>query len=226
VSHELRTPVTSIVGYTEILEDGSLVEPAPEQRPLLASIARNGQRLILLCDDLLTLSGLDSGPIAWQRDAIDLATVVDGAEDAVRAQLVGRDLGLVITTPSEPVPVLGDRGQLERVLTNLLSNAIKFTEDGGRIEVTIDVREGEAVLAVADTGIGIPQDEQSGLFERFFRSSTAQARAIQGTGLGLSIVAAIVASHGGRIDVRSAHLEGTTFTVRLPLARVGSGSLR
>ncbi|MFC7492593.1 MULTISPECIES: ATP-binding protein [unclassified Nocardioides] len=226
VSHELRTPVTSIVGYTELLEDGSFIDPAPEQLPLLGSIARNGQRLILLCDDLLTLSGLDSGAVAWDRGGLDLASIVAGAEDAVRAQLVGRDLELVVTTADDPVPVLGDRGQLERVLTNLLSNAIKFTEDGGRIEVTVDQRDGEAVLAVADTGIGIPEGEQSGVFDRFFRSSTAQERAIQGTGLGLSIVAAIVAAHGGRIDVRSAHLEGTTFTVRLPLARAGSGSLR
>jgi PAS domain S-box-containing protein len=223
VSHELRTPVTSIVGYTEMLEDGSLVDPAPEQRPLLESIARNGQRLILLCDDLLTLGGLDSGATAWERTALDLTTIAAGAEDALRAQLVGRRLDVVVSVAAEPVPVLGDRGQLERVLTNLLGNAIKFTEDGGRVEVTIAVRDGEACLSVADTGVGIPEDEQSGLFERFFRSSTAQERAIQGTGLGLSIVAAIVAAHGGRIDVRSAHLEGTTFTVRLPLARAGSG---
>lgn len=219
VSHELRTPVTSIVGYTEILEDGSLVEPAPEQLPLLESIARNGRRLILLCDDLLTLSGLDSGAAHWERGAVDLTAIVPGAEDSVRAQLTGRDLQLVLSTTDEPVPVLGDKGQLERVLTNLLSNAIKFTEDGGRIEVTVGAADGEAVLAVSDSGIGIPESEQGGLFQRFFRSSTAQERAIQGTGLGLSIVAAIVAAHGGRIDVRSAHLEGTTFTVRLPLAR-------
>lgn len=219
VSHELRTPVTSIVGYTEILEDGSLVEPAPEQLPLLESIARNGRRLILLCDDLLTLSGLDSGASHWERGAVDLTTILPGAEDSVRAQLAGRDLQLVLSSTDEPVPVVGDKGQLERVLTNLLSNAIKFTEDGGRIEATIAVTGGEACLTVSDDGIGIPESEQSGLFQRFFRSSTAQERAIQGTGLGLSIVAAIVAAHGGRIDVRSAHLEGTTFTVRLPLAR-------
>ena len=218
VSHELRTPVTSIVGYTEMLEDGSLVEPDPAQVPLLESIARNGQRLILLCDDLLTLSGLDRGATSWERNALDLATITSGAVDALRAQLVGRDLQLVVAAPEQPVPVLGDRGQLERVLTNLLSNAIKFTDDGGRIEVAIDMGDGEARLRVADTGVGIPEDEQPGLFERFFRSSTAQERAIPGTGLGLSIVAAIVAAHGGRIDVRSAHLEGTTFTVRLPLA--------
>ena len=219
VSHELRTPVTSIVGYTEILADGSLVTPAAEQVPLLESIERNGRRLILLCDDLLALSGLDSGAAHWERAAVDLTAVLAGAEDSVRAQLNGRDLQLVLSATDAPVLVLGDRGQLERVLTNLLSNAIKFTEDGGRVEVTIAAGEGEACLTVSDTGIGIPESEQGGLFERFFRSSTAQSRAIQGTGLGLSIVAAIVAAHGGRIDVRSAHLEGTTFTVRLPLAR-------
>ncbi len=219
VSHELRTPVTSIVGYTEILEDGSLVEPAEEQRPLLESIARNGRRLIMLCDDLLTLSGLDSGATRWERGAVDLATIVAGAEDAVRAHLIGRDLTLEVVVPEDPMPVVGDRVQLERALTNLLSNAIKFTEDGGRVDVTLQRRDGEAWLTVSDTGIGIPVEEQSGLFQRFFRSSTAQERAIQGTGLGLSIVNAVVAAHGGRIDVRSAHLEGTTFTIRLPLAR-------
>ncbi|WP_051551253.1 ATP-binding protein [Nocardioides sp. URHA0020] len=219
VSHELRTPVTSIVGYTEMLEDGTLVDPSPEQVPLLASIARNGQRLILLCDDLLTLSGMDSGATRWERNAVDLSAIVTGADDALRAQLAGRDLDVVVMSSDSPIPVLGDRRQLERALMNLLSNAIKFTEDGGRIEVSAKVHDGEAWLSVADTGIGVPVEEQARLFERFFRSTSAQQRAIQGTGLGLSIVAAIVATHGGQIDVRSAHLEGTTVTIRLPLAR-------
>ncbi len=219
VSHELRTPVTSIVGYTEVLEDGDVVTPAPEQLPMLESIARNGQRLISLCDDLLTLSGLDSGALRFERGAIDLRTIIPAAEDAVRPLLRNRDLAVTYDTDHDPVLVLGDRGQLERVVTNLVGNAVKFTEDGGRIECRSSVHENEAWLTVSDTGIGIPVEEQADLFQRFFRSSTAQKRAIQGTGLGLSIVAAIVAAHGGRIDVRSAHLEGTTFTVRLPLAR-------
>jgi len=218
VSHELRTPVTSIVGYTELLEDGTVVPPTEEQRSMLESIARNGQRLILLCDDLLTLSGLDSGATGWEHQTIDLTTLVPAAEEAVRPVLAGRDLELSMIAP-EPVLVLGDRVQLERVLTNLLGNAVKFTEDGGRIECRVERQDDEAWVRVTDTGIGIPHEEQSGLFQRFFRSSTAQERAIQGTGLGLSIVAAIVAAHGGRIDVDSAHLEGTTFTVRLPVAR-------
>lgn len=219
VSHELRTPVASIVGYTELLEDGTVVDPAPEQRPMLESIARNGQRLILLCDDLLTLSGLDSGATAWQHDTLDLATLLPPAEEAIRPQLAGRDLELSMLAEPAPVLVLGDRVQLERALINLLGNAVKFTEDGGRIECRVGRQDDEAWLSISDTGLGIPVEEQNGLFQRFFRSSTAQEHAIQGTGLGLSIVAATVAAHGGRIDVDSAHLKGTTFTVRLPLAR-------
>ncbi|HYQ34132.1 MAG TPA: PAS domain-containing sensor histidine kinase, partial [Lapillicoccus sp.] len=217
VSHELRTPVTSIVGYTEMLQDGSIVDPDPDQLPLLATIARNGQRLIVICNDLLLLSGLDSGGVQWERETLDLTTLLKPAEEAIRPLMHGRDLDLRIEPSEGPLVVLGDRAQLERVVLNLLSNAVKFTEDGGEIECTLAERDGAAWLTVRDTGIGIPEDEQGGLFEKFFRSSTAQDRAIQGTGLGLSIVAAIVAAHGGRIEVESAHLAGTTFRVRLPL---------
>lgn len=218
VSHELRTPVASIVGYTEMLQDGTVDDPTPGQRRLLGSIERNGRRLITLCEDLLTLGGLDAGATHWDREQVDLAELVAAGEDAVRPLLAGRSLEMVFVAP-EPVLVLGDRKHLDRVLINLLSNAVKFTENGGRIECRAEYGDGEARLVVSDSGIGIPQEEQSGLFQRFFRSSTAQRRAIQGTGLGLSIVAATVAAHGGRIDVRSAHLQGTTITVRLPVAR-------
>ena len=133
VSHELRTPVTSIVGYTEMLADGSVVEPDPAQVPLLATIARNGQRLVLICNDLLLLSGLDSGAAVWERETVELAALFDHVEQALRPLLVGRDLTLDMRPGDEPLEVLGDRAQLERVLLNLLSNAVKFTEDGGSI---------------------------------------------------------------------------------------------
>lgn len=219
VSHELRTPVSSIVGYTEMLQDGSVDEPTPTQRRLLGSIERSGRRLIALCEDLLTLAGLDAGATNWDRAQVDLADLVTSAEEAIRPLLSGRELTATFEAP-EPVVVLGDRRQLDRVLINLLSNAVKFTEDGGRVECRVQRAGDDALLVVTDTGVGIPQDEQSALFQRFFRSSTAQQRAIPGTGLGLSIVAATVAAHGGRIEVRSAHLGGTTFSVRLPLARL------
>ena len=217
VSHELRTPVTSIVGYAELLADGSPVPADPRQLPLLDTIARNGARLISLCNDLLTLAGLDSEGPAWNLTEIDLRVLVDQVEDSLRPMVRDRDLGLTFTVPPSPVVVLGDAIQLERVLLNLLSNALKFTPDGGRVATTLETQDGEACLAVADTGIGIPRDEQDGLFQKFFRASTAQDLAIQGTGLGLSIVAGIVAVHGGRIAVDSESGVGTTFTMRMPL---------
>lgn len=183
---------------------------------MLATIARNGDRLITICNDLLTLGGLDSGATTWERDIVDLTSMIEHVEDSLRPLLGSRDLDVAFERPDEPVTVVGDRVQLERAMNNLLSNALKFTEDGGRVRCRLEHDDDQVRMVVSDTGIGIPLDEQHGLFEKFFRSSTAQERAIPGTGLGLSIVAGIVASHGGRVAVESAHLEGTTFTVVLP----------
>src|SRR6478609_9662865 len=164
VSHELRTPVSSIVGYTEMLQDGSVDEPTPTQRRLLGSIERSGRRLIALCEDLLTLAGLDAGATNWDRGEVDLAALVVSAEEAIRPLLSGRELAVTFSAP-EPVVVLGDRRQLDRVLINLLSNAVKFTEDGGRIDCRVDRDGNDALLVVSDTGVGIPQDEQARLFQ-------------------------------------------------------------
>jgi len=212
VSHELRTPLTSIVGYTELLQER---QPTPEQQRLLSSIQRNGQRLLGLCDDLLVLGGLQSGEAHELRETVDLDLVVADAMDAMRPIAAGRAIVLTQVPSTRPVLVVGDPGQLERVLLNLLGNAVKFTEDGGGVECGVEVHGDEAWLHVTDTGIGIPAAEQPAMFQPFFRSSTSRQRGIQGTGLGLSIAAAIVEAHGGRIDVRSAPQEGTTVTVRL-----------
>jgi PAS domain S-box-containing protein len=217
VSHELRTPVTSIVGYTEMLADGSPVPVDPQQLPLLETIARNGDRLISLCNDLLSLAGIDNGGTVWDRSVVDLRELAHQTEESLRPMVRNRDLNVAFELPDEPIPVLGDAVQLERVMLNLLSNAVKFTPDRGRVSTRLWEADGEAWLTVADSGIGIPQEEQDALFQKFFRSSTAQAMAIQGTGLGLSIVAGIVAAHGGRIGVDSTLGEGSTFSVRLPL---------
>ena len=217
VSHELRTPVTSIVGYTEMLAEGSPVKPDPAQVPLLDTIARNGDRLITLCNDLLALAGLDTGGTVWEREVVDLCLLARHTEESIRPLVRDRSLTVGFDLPDHPVPVLGDSVQLERVMLNLLSNSVKFTPDYGSVTTRIWTDAGEAWLVVSDTGIGIPGEEQDALFQKFFRASTAQAMAIQGTGLGLSIVAGIVAAHGGRIGVESVPGEGSTFTVRLPL---------
>ena len=124
--------MTSIVGYVEMLRDGEVAEPLPDQVPLLETIDRNGQRLISMINDLLMLSGLDSDNVQWKHDPVDLVETLRPVEDAVRPLLKGRELALNVKSPGRPIRVTGDRAQLERVMINLLSNAVKFTEDGAR----------------------------------------------------------------------------------------------
>jgi PAS domain S-box-containing protein len=217
VSHELRTPITSIVGYTEMLQDGAAGPVNSDQTRLLDRVRRNGERLVNLIEDLLTLSSIEAGTFRLEKSSIDVGIVVNRAREALAPMLAGRNLDVRFQVPHRPITVLGDPWQLERVVINLVGNAVKFTEDGGRVHCALSTGDGVAQLEISDTGIGIPEDEQGALFTRFFRSSTAQERAIQGTGLGLSIVQSIVHSHGGEVAIRSRHLVGTEVRVILPL---------
>jgi PAS domain S-box-containing protein len=217
VSHEIRTPITSIVGYTEMLQDGAAGPLSREQDRLLDAVRRNGLRLIELIDDLLTLSRIDTGTFTMAKEQVDLLTVFDRAHEAVEPLLIGRPVDVHVDLPDSPVLVLGDPAQLQRVLVNLLSNAVKFTEDGGRVAWSLTTTGAHAQIDVTDTGIGIPEAEQPALFTRFFRSSNAQEMAIQGTGLGLTIVQSIVHAHGGDISIRSRERVGTEVSVVVPL---------
>ena len=217
VSHELRTPITSIIGYTELLGDGCVGELTLSQQEIIDRVDRNGRRLLLLVEDLLTLSQIEASALKIEPVITDVRTVVTNAHEAIDAD-PGRPRRSTcsVLVPTQPVVHHGDPVQLERMLVNLLTNAVKFTPDGGRVELQLRALSENTEIVISDTGMGIPEDEQAKLFTRFFRSSTATERAIQGTGLGLTIVQAIVALHGGRIDVESAPQRGTTVTVSLP----------
>lgn len=217
VSHELRTPITSILGYTEMLEEGVYGDLGPEQLDAVRRVSTNSTRLLSLIDDLLTLSRVQEGGIVFVDRLVDLRAVVTAGCTVVAPTAERRGIALGVDLPDEPIPFLGDRDMLERVVINLVGNAVKFTPDGGRVTSTLTVEHDTAVLRVDDTGIGIPPEEQERLFTRFFRSSLAQARAIPGSGLGLSIAHAIVEKHGGTMSVQSEPGRGTTFTVRLPV---------
>ncbi len=216
VSHELRTPITNIVGYTEMLEDGAGGELTATQRDFLGRVSRNSGRLLVLIEDLLTLSRIESSALELQLVGCDLASVVADAYEGVQSSVTRRDLEMRLELPEGPVPIQGDPRQLERLLVNLLTNAVKFTPDGGRVTLRLDASDDVVDLTVSDDGVGIPEAEQSRLFTRFFRSSTATAQAIQGTGLGLSIVKTIVTLHRGEIDISSAPGKGTVVSISLP----------
>ena len=221
VSHELRTPLTSIIGYTEILGDDLADNLTSTQLELVGSIDRNGERLLALVEDLLTLAKVEEGRLCCDRSETDLRTPVRSACEVLSHAARSRRVALTVATPEEPVQVQGDPGQLERLVLNLVGNAVKFTPAGGRVEVALEVA-GEpgsrtGCVSVSDTGVGIPVEEQGQLFERFFRSSVATDQAIQGTGLGLSIVRAIAEAHEGRVECDSVVGEGTTFRFVVPL---------
>lgn len=220
VSHELRTPLTSIIGSIELFSDGLLGDLSPDQAHLVEVIERNAERLLALANDLLLLAAYENATPQAPFVQVDLRDVVQASTSSIMPLLTSRDLDVRAVVPEVAVRVLGDAGYLERAVTNLLTNAVKFTPDGGAITTTVgfDAESGIATLSVADTGIGIPDQELAEVFQRFFRSSNVRADAIQGTGLGLSIVSSIVESHRGTIDVASEQGEGTIFTIVLPLA--------
>ena len=216
VSHELRTPLTSMIGYVELLEDGAVGELSSDQRQLANRVQRNGRRLLLLVEDLLLLSQIETRQMSMSPQEADLREAVRAAHEGLGPLLATRHLDFVVRLPDEPVVHEADPEQVERLVLNLLGNGVKFTPDGGRVELVVTDRPHTVEIVVLDTGMGIPADEQDQLFTRFFRSSTAMTQAIQGTGLGLTIVQAIVDLHGGHISVSSSEGVGTTVSVSLP----------
>lgn len=216
VSHELRTPLTSILGYLELLLDGSVGPIPAEQQGVLDAVQRNSTRLLDLVEDLLTISRLEGNALLLASEPVDLRTIVSSALSGIG--LTGRSLSLGWDAPDHPVTVLGDAAQLRRVVHQLLANAVTFTPDGGRVDVSVGTAGSCAVLAVADTGIGIAYEEQRHIFHRFYRPAETERLAAPGSGLGLAISRGVVHQHGGVIQLESRPGSGTTVTIRLPLA--------
>lgn len=218
VSHELRTPLTSIRGYLELVVDDAEAAGLPaEAREWLNVIDRNADRLLSLVEDLLISAQAHSGSLALTQSEFDAGTVVRQCAEACAPAAAAR--GIRLDCVAEPgLLMTGDPGRIGQVVDNLVSNALKFTPAAGRVELVASRHDGGVRIEVADTGMGIPADEQDRLFDRFFRTARAQDEAIAGAGLGLSIAKAIVEAHRGHISCRSVEGEGTTFAVDLPAA--------
>ncbi|MFO7564046.1 MAG: ATP-binding protein [Enhygromyxa sp.] len=215
VSHELRTPLNSILGDAQALLDSELSEAQAEDVRLIVA---GGRQLRELIEDILDLSMIESGELELRFAACDLGELVDELVDILRAQVRGPEVELIAERRGTIPPVVCDRKRIGQVLTNLLSNAIKFTERG-RVTVSVahDARRGRVSVAVADTGIGIAHDELNTIFEEYRQVGTRK-RKLGGTGLGLAIARRIAEGHGGSLEAESQVGEGSTFTLRLPLA--------
>jgi signal transduction histidine kinase len=218
VSHELRTPLTSIRGYLELVLDGEAGDLRDEQREFLAIVDRNADRLLHVVGDLLFVAQVGAGRIALEASPTDVEEVVREAAEAARPAAAAKGIKLELDVDGIG-ELTADRARLAQVLDNLISNAVKFTPSGGCVAVRSS-RDGDvAIVEVSDTGMGISEEDQGKLFQRFFRADSATDQAIQGTGLGLAIVKAIVEAHDGAISVVSASGKGTTFRVELPIER-------
>jgi PAS domain S-box-containing protein len=217
VTHEIRNPLGVITTVASVLADDLEVFTPGEQRRHLDTIVRSAQRLNVMAEDLLDLARLESGHLALQRTRTDLCAMLREAVHAAEGSAQEKKLFLSADLP-ERLELDADPGRLRQVADNLLSNAIKYTPAGGCITVTAATfgDSDEIIWTVADTGIGIPEMERPKLFRRFYRASTAVAKAIPGTGLGLVIVRAIVERHHGSITLADTGAVGTTFVIRLP----------
>ena len=222
MAHDLRTPLTSIRGYLELLLDGDLGPLPLEQRQALAVIEQHARNLEQLVNDYLDLSRLEAGVLPLRKEPFDLRVAVDEARLAVQRSFDAKEISLGVHLPSDPVMVEGDQQRIVQVLQNLLNNAEKYTPPGGSVMVTVTDGPQWAQVDVTDTGVGIPEEEQSRVFSRFYRGSAAAKSGIPGTGLGLPIAKSLVELHGGKLWLKSAPGQGSTFSFQLPKTPSGS----
>ncbi len=214
VSHELKTPITSIMGYADTLLEGDY--DIDTQNKFLNVIASESRRMARLVTDLLTLSRYDSNKKKTKKESFDLGNLVKQCQEklAIEIKKKGHKVDCFVTAD---VPlVYADKDDIERVVLNILSNSIKYTNDLGEIKIYVGFVYNDAYIKIFDNGIGIPEEDLSRIFERFYRVDKARTREMGGTGLGLSIAKEILDKNGGSIDIKSKVGEGTEVVIRVP----------
>ena len=210
VAHELRTPIAVLQAGHEALLDG-VAEPTPSQ---LASLRDEVLRLARMVGDLQTLAAAEAAALQLALRPADLADIAATAADSLSGRFEA--IGVSLERRLDPAKILADPGRLHQVITNLLTNALKFTPPGGQVTLRTGLDDGDAVLQVTDTGVGIPADELPHIFDRFWRGQGA-AR-VSGSGIGLSVAAELARAHGGQLTASSQPGHGTEMTLTLPRA--------
>jgi heavy metal sensor kinase len=213
ISHELRTPLTALRGEAAV----ALAKGGTESdyRRVLESQLEELEKLSRMINQMLILARAEAGQIPLAHETVNLGALARSIVEQMEAVAWSKEIALA-TECGGDVVVTGDSGWLERAILNLLDNAIKFTEEGGRIKVSVYSREGQAVLEVSDSGIGIATDVLPRIFERFYRGDPSRSQELEGAGLGLSLVDWIVREHDGRVTVESHSEQGSVFRILLP----------
>jgi len=215
-SHELRTPLSLILGYSALLRERLDDQTGPQ----LDVVLRAAMRLRQIIDTMINLRYLETGEVELACTPFDLREEVKAACEGYRSLAEANGVHLQMQVPASPVILCADRDKVRLVLDNLLSNAVKFTPWDGRVQVTVTQRRNQAQIAVADTGIGIPQEQLERIFQPFEQVEEHMKRRYGGVGLGLSVVKGLVEQHGGRVWAESVQGRGSRFVVVLPLGEV------
>lgn len=214
VSHELKTPITSIMGYADTLLEGEYEKEM--QNKFLTVIATEARRMAKLVTDLLTLSRYDNNQIKADREEFDLGDLVKKCQEKVQLEINKKHHDVECFVTANVPPVYADKYGVERVVLNILTNSIKYTPEEGHIKIYVGFVYNDAYIKIIDNGLGIPEEDLTRIFERFYRVDKARTREMGGTGLGLSIAKEILDRNNGSIDIKSEKGKGTEVVIRIP----------
>jgi cell cycle sensor histidine kinase DivJ len=217
VSHELRTPLNAIIGFSDMLSNEAALRLDAERRADYARvICESGQHLLAVVNGILDVSRIEAGHFRLKPEAVAVAPVVEVCYEMMLLRAEQSGIGFDLDIAPDLPPVVADKIALRQILINLMSNAVKFTPRGGSVSVTVRMSGADLLILVADTGIGIAEDDLTQVGEPFFQAASSYDRPYEGTGLGLSVVKGLIELHGGKIDIASRIGEGTRVSVRIP----------
>lgn len=209
---ELRIPLTSIDGHAELLLDQHLGKITKQQKDSLYDVKQEINRITRMIIDIVELANIETGDIALNKEEISFGGIIRDVADRMQRTVELKGSTLTMDVPEDLPAITGDRDRLTSAFANILTNAVKFTSEG-RISVATQVRDGELLTSVSDTGIGIPENAIGKIFDRFYKVDTASS----GTGLGLPMAKEIIEMHGGRIWAESKEGKGSTFSFTIPV---------
>lgn len=215
VSHDFRSPLTSIKGYLEAMQDGTI--PPELHGKYLGIVHNETERLIKLTNSLLTLNNLNMKGVVLEKTSFDINEVIRSTAAAFEGTCRPRRIRIELELTGETLPVIADKGKIEQVLYNLLDNAIKFSYNDSAIRIETSEKHGKVFISVKDSGIGIPKESQKLIFDRFYKTDLSRGKDKKGTGLGLSITREIIRAHNENINVISTEGAGSEFIFSLPI---------
>lgn len=214
VSHELKTPITSIMGYADTLLEAEYDKTTQDK--FLRVIASEARRMAKLVTDLLALSRFDNNQVHQEKEEFDLGELVKKCQEKVELEISKKHHHVECFVTANVPPVYANQDGIERVVLNILTNSIKYTKENGHIKIYVGFVYNDAYIKVIDNGLGIPEEDLSRIFERFYRVDKARTREMGGTGLGLSIAKEILDRNNGSIDIKSEQGKGTEVVIRIP----------